>query len=120
MSTGSMSLDILLDQIMEDAVALSQDAVKDIRKRYPSLSEKEAMEIHSLIIGASKSDGVDASLVVTAPPSFAIKEKSTKVVVQELLESAKSSILITGYSLSDYFGDLVDCIIRKENRIYKK
>lgn len=26
---------------------------------------------------------------------------------------AKSSILITGYSLSEYFGDLVDCLIRK-------
>ena len=30
-----------------------------------------------------------------------------------MLTSAKSSILITGYSLSDYFSDLVDCIILK-------
>lgn len=113
MSTGSISLDILLNQIQEDAITKSKDAVNAIMKRYPKLTEKEAKEIHSLVIGAAEVEDVSASLVVTAPPSFAIKEKSTKVVVGELLESAKSSILITGYSLSDYFGDLVDCIIRK-------
>ena len=113
MSTGSISLDILLNQIQEDAITKSNEAVEAIKARYPKLTEKEAQEIHSLVLGASTEDGISASLVVTAPPSFAIKEKSTKVVVEELLESAKSSILITGYSLSDYFGDLVDCIIRK-------
>ena len=113
MSTGSISLDILLNQIQEDAITQSQDAVEAILKRYPKLSEKEAKEIHALVTGASKTESTEASLVVTAPPSFAIKEKSTKVVVQELLESAQSSILITGYSLSDYFGDLIDLIIKK-------
>ena len=34
-------------------------------------------------------------------------------VDDQMLSNAKSSILITGYSLSDYFSDLVDCVIRK-------
>lgn len=113
MSTGSISLDILLNQIQEDAITKSHDAVDAIRNRYPQLTEKEAEEIHSLVIGASVSEYMSASLIVTAPPSFALKEKSTKVAVKELIENAHKSILITGYSLSDYFGDLVDCIIQK-------
>ena len=38
------------------------------------------------------------------------------IVVKSLIENAKSSILITGYSLSDYFADLVDCIIEKSQK----
>jgi len=113
MSTGSINLDILLNQIQEDALAKSDDAVTEIRKRYPSLSLKEAKEIHSLVMASLEPAGDVSSLVVTAPPSFAIKTKSTKVVVTEMLENAQSSILITGYSLSDYFEDLIDCIIKK-------
>ncbi len=33
MSTGSISLDILLNQIRNDAMAKTEDAVKDIRRR---------------------------------------------------------------------------------------
>lgn len=113
MSVGSISLDILLNQICDDALAGTNDAVKEIRKRYPSLSEKEAMEIHSLIVSSMAKADSDAEVVVTAPPSFAMKTKVTKTVVKSMLENAKSSIVITGYSLSDYFSDLVDCIIRK-------
>ena len=111
MSAGSISLDILLNQISADAISGSDDAVKDIKKRYPSLSEKEAREIHELVAASLRQAKNDAEVVVTAPPSFAMKTKVTKTVVKSMLEGAKSSIVITGYSLSDYFSDLIDCII---------
>ena len=113
MSTGSISLDILLDKIQEDAAAKSDDAVSEIMKRYPSLSEKDAREIHTLVMASFVQEKDSSHLVVTAPPSFAIKTKSTKVVVSSMLGNAKSSILITGYSLSEYFDDLIDLIIKK-------
>jgi hypothetical protein len=113
MSTGDINLDILLDQIQEDAIASTNEAVQELRKRYPALSEKEALEIHALVRGAMIHDQDKASLVVTAPPSFAMRTRTTKIAVQEMLTSAKSSILLTGYSLSGYFSDLVDCIITK-------
>ncbi len=116
MSIGDINLDMLLDQIQEDAIASTAEAVQEIRKRYPSLSEKEALEIHALVRGAMVHDQVRASLVVTAPPTFAMKTRTTKIVVKEMLTGAKSSILITGYSLSGYFGDLVDCIISKSQK----
>lgn len=113
MSTGSISLDILLDQIKQDAISKSEEGVAMLLERYPKLSEKEAKEIHKLVAVASKKERSESELVVTAPPSFALQTKVTKVVVKTMIEGAKSSILITGYSLSDYFSDLVDCIIKK-------
>lgn len=114
MSTGSINLDILLNQIREDAIARTNEAVTEIKKRYPKLSDKEAQKIHALVVAAaSETDKSKASLVVTAPPSFAIRASSTKITVDSMISNAKSSILITGYSLSDYFGDMIDCLIRK-------
>ena len=113
MSTGSISLDILLNQILNDTISCGDVSVGAIRKRYPSLSEKEAYEILALVSSVAKGNDDSAELVITAPPSFALKAKPTKIAVNTMLMGAKKSILITGYSLSDYFGDLVDCIIKK-------
>lgn len=116
MSTGSISLDILLNHIAEDALAESEDAVNLIRKRYPALSEKEAKEIFLLVADSVKTQREVSELVATTPPSFAIKTKSTKVAVDTMIRRAEKSILITGYSLSDYFADLTECIIRKSQQ----
>ena len=116
MSTGSISLDILLNQISVDAISGDEDSINDIKKRYPSLSEKEIAEIHELIVASLRKHKNGAELVVTAPPSFAMKTKVTKNIVKSMLEGAKSSIVITGYSLSNYFSDLIDCIIRKSQK----
>lgn len=45
MSTGSISLDILLNKILTDAISGGNESIRAIQKRYPSLSEKEAHEI---------------------------------------------------------------------------
>ena len=103
-----------MSRIRDDAESGSTDSFELIRKRYPTLSEKEAQEIHTLVKGASSSaDSVEASLVVTAPPSFSIRAKSTRNTVESMIRDAKSSILITGYSLSEYFSSLIDIIIAK-------
>lgn len=116
MSTGSISLDILLNQIMEGMLAESDDAVNLICKRYPSLSKKEAKEIFALVAASANTNRNESELVVTAPPSFAMKTKSTKVAVDTMLRGAEKSILITGYSLSEYFSDLIECVIKKSQQ----
>ena len=114
MSTGNINLDLLLRKIQHDALTGTRDSVAAIRKRYPALTESEALEIYSLVAGAvNDSAGEKSSLVVTAPASFSIRAKSTKNTVENLIKGARSSILITGYSLSDYFGELVDVIVHK-------
>lgn len=116
MSTGNISLDILLHQIKIDAVAKTDTAVKSIMKRYPSLSQIEAVEIHKMIVAASQEQHDQTELVVTAPPSFAIRNKVTKVAVDDMLSRAQKSILITGYSLSEYFSDMIERIIQKSKQ----
>lgn len=113
MSTGIIGLDILLQHIIEDSLSGEQESIAYIKKRYPSLSDKEAIEILKLVSAAAQKKENQAELVATTPPSFSIRTKTTKNVVAEMLESAKKSILITGYSLSGYFEDMTDCIIRK-------
>lgn len=121
MSTGNVNLDILLNAI-EDTAPDSSDrqstanapVVNLIKKRYPNLSPAEAEEIYLLVSSALMANQGDRSeLVVTAPPSFSVKARSTVNTVSSMILRAQNSILITGYSLSGYFGDLVDCMIQK-------
>ena len=113
MSTGSISLDILLNKICTDAISDGETSIAAIRERYPTLSEKEAHEILTMVSAAINGNNDRAELVVTAPPSFTLRTKPTKITVKAMLMGAKKNILITGYSLSDYFGELIDCVIQK-------
>ena len=121
MSTGNVNLDILLNTIKDTAPvspdrqsAINSAAVNLIKIRYPNLSPAEAEEIFLLINSALLANQGDRSeLVVTAPPSFSVKARSTVNTVSSMISGAQSSILITGYSLSGYFGEMVDCMIQK-------
>lgn len=114
MSTGNVNLDILLGQIEADRIANTKQAIPQIMKRYPSLSQKQAEEIYQLVTAASAEEkAVTASLVTTVPPSFSVRAKSTKNTVETMIRRAEKSVLITGYSLSEYFTDLVDILIEK-------
>lgn len=121
MSTGNVNLDILLNAIKDTAPDSSDrqstanaPVVNLIKKRYPNLSPAEAEEIYLLVSSALMANQSDRSeLVVTAPPSFSVKARSTVNTVSSMILRAQNSILITGYSLSGYFGDLVDCMIQK-------
>ena len=118
MSTGNLSLDLLLNKIRSDALCgrtISPDTIASIKKRFPSISDKEATELF-LMIQSVQSDCINsekASLIITAPPSFKLKAQSTKITVENMLKGAQRSITITGYSLSEYFDDLIDAIIQK-------
>ena len=114
MSTGKLNLDLLLHEIISEDKENCSKAIQAIMMRFPTLSEREATDIYLLVISSNENQTSDhVSLAITAPPSFAIKAKSTKNTVEELLLDAKKSILITGYSLSEYFYTLIDVIIQK-------
>lgn len=122
MSTGNVNLDILLDQIEANRIANTKQSIPQIMKRYPCLSQKQAEEIYQLVTVASAEEkAVTASLVTTIPPSFSVRAKSTKNTVEGMIRGAKRSVLITGYSLSGYFADLVDVLIEKSQKgVYVK
>lgn len=117
MSTGNINLDILLGQIENDRLAKTKTSIPQIMQRYPSLSWKQAEEIYEMVSAAyMENSGIDASLVATVPPSFSVKAKSTKNTVESLIYGAERNILITGYSLSGYFSDLLEVLIDKSQK----
>lgn len=119
MSTGNLSLDILLGQITENIAyesTPSDDTLRAIKKQFPSVTEKEARDIYALINESQAMPRERANLVLTAPPSFSVRAQSTKNTVEKLLTEAKSSILIIGYSLSEYFDEMIDGIIQKSQQ----
>lgn len=114
MSTGNLNLDLFLNDLLDSLGSDRNQALEAVKKRYPKLNDREAEEICSVIQSIKKENKNETvSLAVTAPPSFAIKARSTKTTVEAMIKGAEKSILITGYSLSDYFDDLVETIIQK-------
>ena len=67
MSTGSISLDILLNKILTDAISGGNESIRAIQKRYPSFSEKEAHEILAMVSATAQSNDDSAELVVNIP-----------------------------------------------------
>ena len=117
MSGGSINKEILFNTVKSDMANGTANAVPMIKKGFPELSNPECAELVSILETAITSGDADkVSLVVTAPPSFSINARTTMNVVQSMINGAERNILITGYSLSSYFSELVDTIIQKSQR----
>lgn len=117
MSGGDLKREILLNTIRADAANGTDNAADILRRQYPGLSADESEEIADTIQAAMNTETTDkVSLVVTAPPSFRIDAKPTMTVVRSMIKGAERNILITDYSLSSYFAELMDTIIDKSQR----
>lgn len=113
MPSRSVNPDILFNTIKEDQENGTSKASEMLKQAFPGVGDS-CDDLASLFGQALIQDDSDkVSLVVTAPPSFSINARTTMNVVRSMIEEANSSILITGYSLSSYFADLVDIIIQK-------
>jgi len=101
--------DALLDLIFTDAEM--HDAISLLKRELPSVSEEDAIKIFQLslaISDSSKNDGVE--IVATTPVSFKTKARKTRPVIEELINGAKRTIQLTGYSISDHFEDFLKLI----------
>ena len=106
--------EILINTIKSDYSNGTTKSVEILKRNCPELSQQKCESIIELINEAITSNEADkVSIVVTAPPSFAINARTTMSVVQSMISGAERNIIITGYSLSSYFSDLVDIIIDK-------
>lgn len=117
MPSGNMNKEIFLNTVKGDASNGTSNAILMLKNRFPELSNTQCEDIIEIIVSAMDMNDTDKlSLVVTAPPSFAINARTTMNVVQSMINGAEKNILITGYSLSTYFSDLIDTIIQKSQR----
>lgn len=114
----------LVDQLnyylsLKDNNALSngENIFLDIKKCFPSLSDDECKKMIDLICDLDKKRNKEKiDLAITAPHSFALRANPTSVVMDDLLKNASKIIVLTGYSISEYFDDLLDIIIDKVNK----
>lgn len=117
MSIGNLSKEIFLNTVKNDSANGTSNAVSMLKRSFQEISEAHCEVIVESILGAmAMSDSDKVSLVVTAPPSFAINARTTMNVVESMINRADRKILITGYSLSSYFSELVDTIIQKSQQ----
>ena len=92
-------------------------AIIELKEHFPNCSEAEIMDIVNIcmqLYSAKKMEHTE--LVLTAPDSFRVKALRTKETLQKLIEDTEKSLIITGYSVSDYFSDMLDVIIRKSQQ----
>lgn len=117
MSSGNLNKEIFLNMVRSDLSNGTSNAEAMLKRTCPKISDDCCKDIIEAVIGAmTMVDSDKVSLVVTAPPSFAINTRTTKNVVQSMINGANRNVLITGYSLSSYFSELVDTIIQKSQR----
>ena len=117
MSSGDLNKELLVDTIKSDIVNGTSNAAQMLKRSYPELTPGHCEDLVQVIFDAIKPSDFDKiSLVVTAPPSFTIQARTTMGVVETMIKSAEHSILMTGYSMSSYFSELVDEIISKSQR----
>ena len=117
MSGGNLNREILLNTIKGDMANGTSNAVSMISRGFPELSMAQCKDFSQIIADAMETGDADkVSLVVTAPPLFSINARNTMNGMQSLIGNAERNILITGYSLSSYFLELVDTIIQQSQR----
>ena len=126
MRFGSIRTDILLGVIQEELDAFKAGDINSatfprsldaVTSEFPALSSKERVELLRLVLTALTCNTEEkVELVVTAPNSFAIKTRTTFGAINEVLESAQKSIIMTGYSVSEYVSDFLDAVIAKSQK----
>lgn len=122
MQDGSIKDFLLLSALSEEiesskagniSSATFPQTIKMLHSTFATISDEECNHLLSLLIATKgpKTDNVD--LVVTAPASFKLRTLYTGNVVNDIIAKATKSILITGYSVSDYIDDFLKLIINK-------
>ncbi len=94
-----------------------KQSYRSIKEKFPALTNEEVLNLIQLAISLYKYRVTEkVELVITAPNSFKLKALKTSVVIQELINGAQKSITLTGYSISDYFCDLLDVLVEKSRK----
>ena len=113
---GKITREQLLEKIPKEELKTVIN-IEELRKHFTNCSEEEITDIISLCMKMYSSKKIEhAELVLTAPDSFRVKVLRTKDTMRNMIENTKKSLTITGYSISDYFAEMLDVIIKKSQQ----
>lgn len=123
MPFGSLNDIIIYNTFSEEVQSVQNDVVEGsvfprtmslLKQEFPNVEEKQLFRfLNLLVLAYNQGNNEKIQLVITAPPSFNLRTKLTENVVEDMLQSAKKSILMTGYSISEYIHRYMDLIIQK-------
>ena len=126
MQFGSLKTELIFSTIKNEIAALNggdfecglfPKSLKLIEQEYPQLSKEQAMSLIELVGNALyEKQKETVGLVATIPPSFSLKTKRIQNVVEEMIKNAKKSILLTGYSVSEFVSELIDLLVAKSQK----
>ena len=87
---------------------------KTLREAFPKLHENEIQDLIDIIAHVySKKKTEKVDLVATLPSHYKTQVLPTISVISDLIDSSKTIILMTGYSISDYAEDILEKLIEK-------
>lgn len=105
-----------LENILSSGNGYSKSFI-EIKKQFPNCSSEEIYKIINIACDMySYKKDEKSELILTAPNSFKLKVKKTRTAINELITSAQKSIILTGYSISDYFTEMLDVILDKSKK----
>ena len=126
MQFGSLKTELIYDTIKDEMAALSGGSLECalfpkslalIEREYPQLSREQAISLVELVSNAlSEKQKEKISLVATVPPAFSLKTKRIQNVVEDLIKNAKKSILLTGYSVSEFVSEMINTLVEKSQK----
>ncbi|MEE1059786.1 MAG: phospholipase D-like domain-containing protein [Treponema sp.] len=86
----------------------------ELKKNFPSCSEEEINKFLNIILQIDKNKKTEKSKIVfTGPTSFLLKQTKIWEEVKTMFTKAERSITLTGYSVSDYFDEMLEILIQK-------
>lgn len=89
-----------------------KQVIMELRNHFTNCSDDEIIDIISLCMKMYSSKKIEhADFVLTAPDSFRVKTLKTRDIIRKLIENSEKSITITGYSISDYFAEMIDGVV---------
>ena len=122
---SNIRLELISSEIIQaiDAFCVRNDSkvfgtvITNLKKEFPSLSEQEIWQIIGLCVNVySGKEAEKAELAITAPISFKLKARKINEVITNMIQDSQKSITLTGYSVSDYFSEMIDLIISKSQQ----
>ena len=122
---SNIRLELISREIIQaiDAFCVRNDSkvfgtvITNLNKEFPSLSEQEIWQIIGLCVNVySGKEAEKAELAITAPISFKLKARKINEVITNMIQDSQKSITLTGYSVSDYFSEMIDLIISKSQQ----
>ena len=94
-----------------------EQVIMELRNHFTNCCDEEITDIISLCMKMYSSKKIEhVDLVLTAPHSFRAKTLKTRDTMRKLIENTEKSLTITGYSISDYFAEMLDVIIKKSQQ----